>query len=167
LLRRDEHTFGRSCGVVASIPKTGHALFDPDTSFQLGLQDIAFIEEQNDLGLGKQFTLANRFPQQVAVLKTVDTPIFCKLFIKAGDRSQEYDGIDVIEIRHPGMTLWRQVVKPKSFSHTGPGKQRRTDDRVPPTSYMCHSWPILRPLEDKINRVREIRVLWVMEKMSP
>jgi hypothetical protein len=57
----------------------------------LGKEDRSETDLQNYLNFGEEFRLANRFPQQEAVLKTIDRMVFGQFLVETANGCEEYD----------------------------------------------------------------------------
>ena len=99
-----------------------------NTSREFLLQEIAFVQElqrhriqhqhswiteeacpggtcQNELNFRQQLGGADGLPEQHAVLQTIHSLVFCEGLVKAADRRQEYDGVDIVEVGVPCVSL--------------------------------------------------------------
>jgi hypothetical protein len=58
-----QHTFRRCRRIISSIPITWDPIADLHTPLELGLQEVAFVEEEDELDVGQQFACAEGLPE--------------------------------------------------------------------------------------------------------
>lgn len=72
---------------------------------QLPLQYIALVQEQHNRRPREQLARDDRLPQDERVFQAVDAGVLQESLVEAGYRGEEYDRVDVLEVRQPGVAL--------------------------------------------------------------
>ena len=80
-------------------------LAERDAGVELLSEDVAFVEEQDDVRLGEELVRHDRLPQVDAVLDPVHVDVFLECLVEARDRREEDDRVDHVEVRRPEQTL--------------------------------------------------------------
>ena len=76
-----------------------------DPCAQFLLQQVAFIQKEDDLRLGEHLEGAQRLPKHVCVFEPVHPAIFPKTLIKRRDRREENDRVHVVKVWIPVSAL--------------------------------------------------------------
>ena len=93
-------------------------------------------ERTNDGAVLEQLRAHDGLPEDDRVLQAVDVAVLRELLVEAGYRRQEQDGLDVVEVRQPRVSLDRTSARAEGEHTRGP-----TVVRAPPTSNIRHSVP--------------------------
>lgn len=91
------------CGFVWLVTIAGYKIPDVYTS-QLRAQQVAFVHEQDELGVRKKRRRADRLPQDEGIFETVDSRVLFQRLIEAGDRTEKEDYVRVLEKWEPGVS---------------------------------------------------------------
>lgn len=92
------------------LDRVKHALVpNPKPTLEFLSEDVAFVEEQDDMCLHEQRMRHNGLEKLDGVMNPIDVVFLAEKLVKGGDRSDEYDGICIFEVRHPCLPLIPRV----------------------------------------------------------
>ena len=72
---RRQPTLLNSVNVIRAVAETGNPILDLDAGAELSLEEVAFVQEEDDLGPCEELERAKRLPQNEAVFETVHAAV--------------------------------------------------------------------------------------------
>ena len=94
-------TFADRSYLVVCLPVALHITPKPLPFLQLPLKQIALVEKQHQLRLRQELIRAHHLPELHTIIQPIDVRVLGEPFVEAANRSEEDDGVDIIEVGGP------------------------------------------------------------------